>query len=187
MMSKGRFEGFTDAILAIIMTIMVLEIKTPKTPNLAGLRELALPLLAFFVSFFSLGNLWYSHHALFKDADIISYQSVLLNMLLLAWVALVPVVTAWVAEFPAAKMPERAFALVTLGWILILNLLIHSVHRDNPHATIVVRAFAWWSVLALLAVIVFPLPYSGLGVGTILMVRIPYIFLRREQRINRSN
>lgn len=185
-MSKGRLEGFFDAILAIIMTIMVLEIKTPKTPDVGSWAELIVPLIAFLISFFSLSTLWYSHHELLKNVHNISYRSVLLNIVLLAWVSLVPVVTAWVAEFPTHPWPERFFAIETLGWILLLELLIRSIKADNPGIDVSVTAFAWWSFSAIMVVIIFPFPYSGLAIAAVLGVRIPSIWLGQARRARKQ-
>ena len=38
-MGKGRFEAFSDGVLAIIITIMVLELKVPHGDTLAALGE----------------------------------------------------------------------------------------------------------------------------------------------------
>lgn len=57
MMNKQRLEAFTDAILAIIMTIMVLEIHAPHGITLHAMAQLALPALAYIISFIGIMNL----------------------------------------------------------------------------------------------------------------------------------
>mgnify|MGYP001086730864 CR=1 FL=1 len=39
-MGKGRFEAFSDGVLAIIITIMVLELKVPHGDTLGALAEI---------------------------------------------------------------------------------------------------------------------------------------------------
>ena len=46
-MGKGRFEAFSDAVIAIIITIMVLELKVPHGESLSSL----LPLVPVFLSY----------------------------------------------------------------------------------------------------------------------------------------
>lgn len=65
-MTKGRFLAFVDAIIAIIATIMVLDLPIPKEPTLSALTESALPLFAYFLSFFMIWSVWYNHHSLFR-------------------------------------------------------------------------------------------------------------------------
>lgn len=46
-MGKGRFEAFSDGVIAIIITIMVLELKVPH----GGSMDDLLPLLPVFLSY----------------------------------------------------------------------------------------------------------------------------------------
>lgn len=55
-MSKSRFEAYTDAIVAIAATIMVLQLDGPKKDTMQALFEQKNTILAYVVSFFC--DLW---------------------------------------------------------------------------------------------------------------------------------
>lgn len=61
-MKKDRVAGFTDAVLANIMTILVLELEKPFTINLRTFWELRHSFLSYTLSFFWLGSMWVNFH-----------------------------------------------------------------------------------------------------------------------------
>jgi len=63
-MSKSRFEAFTDAIIAIVMTVLVLNLDLPKDSSFSALLALKNQFLIYFVSFFILAIYWNNHHQL---------------------------------------------------------------------------------------------------------------------------
>lgn len=50
-MGKGRFEAFSDGLIAIIITIMVLELRIPEGGELVSLRPVLPELLSYLLSF----------------------------------------------------------------------------------------------------------------------------------------
>ncbi|GEK28766.1 TMEM175 family protein [Furfurilactobacillus siliginis] len=178
-MTRSRLESFTDAILAIIMTIMALEIHTPSHPNWTSFSTLFLPLFAYFVSFFGLTNLWMAHHQLIHNVKEVGYRSVFLNMLLLFWVTMVPVSTSWVADYPAKALPEQFFILIQLGWFILLEALIRSVKQEHPaEVDPNLSVISWWAIVLLLFFLIFPLPYSGLVIGVLLILRVLILWIK---------
>ncbi|MGI8964831.1 MAG: TMEM175 family protein, partial [Limisphaerales bacterium] len=63
-MGKNRLEGFSDGILAIIVTIMVLEFKLPDGTALADLKPRLPVFLSYVLSFIYVGIYWNNHHHL---------------------------------------------------------------------------------------------------------------------------
>jgi len=57
-MGKGRFEAFSDGVLAIIITIMVLELKVPHGDTLAALADLWPVFVSYVISFIYVGIYW---------------------------------------------------------------------------------------------------------------------------------
>ena len=62
--SASRLEGFSDGVIAIIITIMVLEIRPPHEPTLAALRAMQPTILAYILSFVFVAIYWNNHHYL---------------------------------------------------------------------------------------------------------------------------
>ncbi len=56
--TKGRLEAFTDAVIAIVMTIMVLDLRPPTGQGFSDLRSLLPKLLVYALSFTFLAIYW---------------------------------------------------------------------------------------------------------------------------------
>lgn len=133
-MNKGRLEAFTDAIAAIAATIMVLELKTPLTNDWKGLMGEWHTLLAYIISFAMIYIVWFSHHNLFKKAEIITPKTYLINGLWLFFLTLVPFTTGWVGSASDAVLPEFLYPLNLLLWSAAFHLLDIQILRDNKSA-----------------------------------------------------
>lgn len=57
-MGKGRFEAFSDGVIAIIITIMVLELKVPHGDSVEALLPLLPVFLSYILSFVYIGIYW---------------------------------------------------------------------------------------------------------------------------------
>lgn len=57
-MGKGRFEAFSDGVIAIIITIMVLELKVPHGASVDALLPLVPVFLSYILSFVYIGIYW---------------------------------------------------------------------------------------------------------------------------------
>jgi uncharacterized membrane protein len=99
-MSPARLEGFSDGVLAVIITIMVLELQPPKGDSLDALKTLISKLLIYVLSFTLIGIYWNNHHHLLRATRRISGGIMWANLHLLFWLSLVPLVTAWVGAHP---------------------------------------------------------------------------------------
>ena len=67
-MGKGRFEAFSDGVLAIIITIMVLELHVPHGDDLAALTAQWPIFVSYVLSFIYVGIYWNNHHHLLHAA-----------------------------------------------------------------------------------------------------------------------
>jgi len=107
---KTRTEAFSDGVIAIIVTILVLEVKVPRIegPDLdAQLRHAmlhALPVVgAYLLSFMVLLVFWVAHHHLLHTMRRVDRNVLWLNGVFLMLLALVPVPTALIGEYPSAR------------------------------------------------------------------------------------
>lgn len=118
-MTTERLEAFSDAVFAIAITLLVLEIAVPEehTDGLAHALAAQWPTyLAYVVSFFIIGIIWINHHAVFSAFDRADRTLLMLNLLLLAWVALIPWPTSLIATYMReGGEDEQVAALVYAG------------------------------------------------------------------------
>lgn len=113
-MDSGRFETFTDAILAIMMTVMVLKIPQPETMTFEGIWELRVMYFAYIVSFIVIFAIWDHHRQLFNIVTSINDRVIWMYAVLIFLITLVPYFTAWVAHEPYALIPELMYGLIFL-------------------------------------------------------------------------
>ncbi len=95
--SLERVTFFSDAVFAIAMTLLVIELHLPEVPEAgfdAALAALLPEYLTFVLSFAVVGMIWLSHHR--KFTAIVRYDQPLLrlNLLMLLFVASLPLPTA---------------------------------------------------------------------------------------------
>jgi uncharacterized membrane protein len=133
-MSSARLEGFSDGVLAVIITIMVLGLQPPGKDDLPALRPLIPKLLIYLLSFVFIAMYWNNHHHLLRATRRISSGVMWANLHLLFWLSLVPVVTAWVGAHHTSPLPVAAYGVI--GFLAgvayyILTLAIRRVNKDT--------------------------------------------------------
>ena len=118
-MTTERVEAFSDGVFAIAITLLVLEIAVPHPhgDRLAHALVAQWPTyLAYAVSFFIIGIIWINHHAVFSALDRADRGLLMINLLLLAWVALIPWPTSLIATYMReGGSDEQVAALVYAG------------------------------------------------------------------------
>jgi uncharacterized membrane protein len=113
-MGKGRFEAFSDGVLAIIITIMVLELKVPHGESLEAIQPLLPVFLSYVLSFVYVGIYWNNHHHLMHTATRVTGPMLWANLHLLFWLSLFPFTTGWMGENHFAAVPTAVYGLVLL-------------------------------------------------------------------------
>lgn len=113
-MGKGRFEAFSDGVIAIIITIMVLELRVPEGGELGSLKPLIPKFLSYILSFVYLGIYWNNHHHMLHAVKEVNGASLWANLLLLFWLSLVPFVTTWMGENHFSRWPVALYGVVLL-------------------------------------------------------------------------
>src|SRR5512142_2219731 len=111
----GRLEAFGDGVFAIAITLLVLEITVPTVQGgslLHGLVDQWPSLLAYLISFFSIGAIWISHYGVTRSLHGVDEVFLRLNLLFLFFVAFLPYPTRLVAEFLAKSDGERVAVTV---------------------------------------------------------------------------
>jgi uncharacterized membrane protein len=106
-----RVVNFSDGVFAISATVLVLSLSIPtglKGPDLDeklwdAFRDEFPKVLTYALSFFIIGRTWLAHHRMFKIVRRIDARFVALNLVVLAFVALLPFPTEAYGEYPSAR------------------------------------------------------------------------------------
>jgi uncharacterized membrane protein len=134
-MGKGRFEAFSDGVLAIIITIMVLELKVPHGESIDALRPLVPVFLSYILSFVYVGIYWNNHHHLLHAVHTISASSLWANLHLLFWLSLIPFSTGWMGENHFATVPLALYGvnllMAAVAYTILQKTLINSAGEGS--------------------------------------------------------
>lgn len=127
----SRFQGFTDAVIAIIMTLLVLELRLPHLPSdpttaevIQALGDIAPKLIAFTVSFFWVAIVWVNHHHVAATVERTNSIFLWLNIIMLFFLALVPFTTGMIGDNPDVPLIVSLYAindaLVAVAWTALV-------------------------------------------------------------------
>src|SRR5690349_18372680 len=111
-MSKGRVEGFSDGVFAIVLTLLVLELRVPNVVDHSSLGQYVVamaPLIpkfvSFVLSFVMISIHWVNHHYFFHHLRSAPLGLVWLNNLFLLWICFLPFPTAMLGDHPTDQFP----------------------------------------------------------------------------------
>ncbi len=127
-----RLEGFSDGVMAVIITIMAFQLKSPVTADIHGLARLWPSLLVYALSFSMIGIYWNNHHHLLRATRRISASVMWANLLLLFWLSLIPFATGWVGTSHGQALPAATYGAVALAAALAYFALVRTILRANP-------------------------------------------------------
>ena len=127
-----RLTGFSDGVIAVIITIMVLQFVTPRGSDIAALKPLIPIFLGYLLSFTVVGIYWNNHHHLMRSAHQISPGVMWANLHLLFWLALLPFATAWLGEHFASKWPTFLYGVICVLCALAYWILARAIAKANP-------------------------------------------------------
>jgi uncharacterized membrane protein len=187
-MSRSRLEGFSDGVIAVVITIMVLSLRPPAGSSLHDLRPLVPKLSVYLLSFVFLAIYWNNHHHLMQLVDRVSGGVLWANAHLLFWLSLTPAAAAWLGPHLGDGAPVAIYGVVLLGaaiayWILT-RCLLGAHDRDSRLADAIGRdRKGKLSVIAyLVAIVVAPaVPWFSVSV----YVAVALAWLIPDRRIER--
>jgi uncharacterized membrane protein len=105
-----RLGGFSDGVIAVIITIMVLELHVPRAPTAAALIALWPTFAAYLLSYLFVAIIWVNHHHLVHHTREATPRAVWTNLLMLFFVSLIPFFTEWVADSRLAPFATAMYA-----------------------------------------------------------------------------
>src|SRR5215472_10078227 len=139
-MSKGRLEGFSDGVIAIIITIMVLEMKVPHGNRLEALKPLLPVFLSYVLSFLYVGIYWNNHHHMLHASTTVTGAMLWANLHLLFWLSLFPFTTGWMGENHFTAVPTALYGVVLLMAGVAYYLLQQVIIRAQGQNSILKKA-----------------------------------------------
>jgi len=176
-MKKDRFEIFTDAVIAIIMTLMILEIKLPDL-SIANLLTFSLHIGIYALSFIVIAITWQNHHVMFLNIDKINTNMIWLNFAMLFSMSLIPLATGHLGEHFLQKESHMLYGAIMAAVALPYTLLQMNVTKAL--ANISKKSGSKLNRLNWLATILYALsiPLSLLSVyfSTIIFLVFPIVY-----------
>jgi uncharacterized membrane protein len=116
-----RVSAFSDGVFAIAITLLVLNLEVPDVSpaDLGGaLSDLSGDLVAYAIGFAVIGLFWFSHHGLFSRLAVSDGRLVLVNMVLLGFIALMPFTTGLLGRYSEPEVVALYAANVGLATLL---------------------------------------------------------------------
>ena len=109
----NRIVAFSDGVFAIAITLLVLTLEVPPGVEDLGeeLRKRDAELFAYALSFAVLGKLWLAHHRFFGTLERFDGRLLALNLVYLAFVALVPFTSDLLGNYSGQTEAVVAYAL----------------------------------------------------------------------------
>lgn len=170
-METARFETFADAVIAIAMTVLVLKLPQPESATIGAFWTLKTYYIAYFISFLTLFNIWYSSHNLFQIVENIDNTAVILNGILIFEITLIPYFTLWLTQDAYSIASETTFGLLFIAINITYNMAIKAVHKSDPYNDKLIKA-DYDNLYALI-----PLAVILIGFGLSYSVFIPGIYI----------
>jgi uncharacterized membrane protein len=131
-----RIEAFSDAVIAIMLTLLALDLlrfdvgEAKRDGLLAALAQNGPAYFAFVLTFLVIGQIWVTHHNLWRYIARVDQGVLVLNLMLLAFVAVTPFAAQVLAE-ALAQLPRHEqslaaafYSAVMLGQALTFNLIV---------------------------------------------------------------
>lgn len=188
-METARFETFADAIIAIAMTVLVLKLPQPESATIAAFWALKTYYLAYFISFLTLFNIWYSNHNLFQIVENIDNTAVILNGILIFEITLIPYFTLWLTQDAYSIASETSFGLLFIGINIACNLSVRAVHKSDQYNDKLIKADYdnLYALIPLTVILIgFVLTYSVFIPGIYISCLITVIMWIAIARIHRK-
>jgi len=180
----SRIEAFSDAVIAIMLTLLAIELLRfdPGRARQVGLLNALLEnwpaYFAFGLTFLVIGQIWLTHHNLWRYIARVDQGIAILNLLLLAFVAMTPfaaqVLAESLAKLELAEQRHAAafYSAVMLGQAIAFNLVLWWSHwqklcyeevDDGLHRAILKRYLIGPVVYAAAVAFSFYSPIAGLA------------------------
>jgi uncharacterized membrane protein len=188
-MGKGRFEAFSDGVIAVIITIMVLEMKVPHGTSVQALVPVIPVFLSYVLSFLYVGIYWNNHHHMLHTTSRVTGAMLWANLHLLFWLSLIPFTTGWMGENHFAPAPSALYGFVLLMAAIaywILQQLIIASH--GPDSVLKKAIGGDWKgkVSPILYAVAIPMAFVSRWISLGIYMFVALIWLVPDKRIEKT-
>ena len=143
-MDSSRVVGFTDGLFVVAATLLVVSIDIPNIPerDVATqlphvLDDIVPQLLSYFISFAVIVLFWFRHHALFDRVHTHDVRFVALNMVFLAFIAVLPFPSELLGKYGQEKISVVIYAInVLVLSSLLISLYLYSERKGLVDAPV---------------------------------------------------
>jgi uncharacterized membrane protein len=127
--NRSRLESFSDGVFAVAITLLALDlaVKGDGHGTLAHqLQGLWPAVVAYLISFFTIGIIWVNHHRVLNDVQVVNRSLLFINLILLAVTVAIPFATSTLADYltdpgpnghVAAALYAGVFELMSLSFV----------------------------------------------------------------------
>ena len=188
-MQPERLRGFSDGVIAIIITIMVLELKVPHGADWEALRNLLPVFLSYVLSFTFIAIYWNNHHHLLHTATRVNGAILWANTHLLFWLSLIPFATAWLGENHVAALPTALYGVALLMPAIAYYLLQTAIVRVNGADSSLAKALGddfKGKISPLLYILGIALAFVSPWLSIAMYVLVALIWLIPDRRIEKA-
>jgi TMEM175 potassium channel family protein len=182
-MSTGRLEAFSDGVFAVAATLLVLNVTVPSVGAHGSLGHALADqwqvYVAYANSFITIGIIWINHHAMLSRLRSADHPILILNLLLLMWVALLPFATSLMTDYLRLGHGQHLALAIYAGMLLLMSISFSTLNwfilfrrttlmRDeltiDERRRIISRGVAGLIPYALAAVLAVLSPYITLAI-----------------------
>ncbi len=182
----NRLETLTDGLFAIAMTILVVTIEIPMGPIhtsqlfLQTTGEILPKYVVYFLSFLILAGFWINHHILFliKKANM---TLIWINVFWLMFIALVPLSTSLIAQFPQYQLSQLIFDVnILIVGLFAYMIWKYSVDHDlilekvKPYDPYIKRITLFTPAIVILSMLI---SFINLKWSLLILFMIPVLFV----------
>ncbi len=133
-----RLEALSDGVFAIAFTILVLDVRIPLHSEVHSEKDLirlfltlSPKLLAYFLSFMTLGIFWMAHSSQFLVIGKSDRNLMWLNLSFLLFVTVIPFTTAFLSEYMDFKFAVGIYWLNLFLLGMMLFFILRYVEKKN--------------------------------------------------------
>jgi uncharacterized membrane protein len=188
-MDKSRLEGFSDGVIAIIITIMVLELKVPHGEHLGALKPVIPVFLSYLLSFLYVGIYWNNHHHMLQTCKKVTGPILWANLHLLFWLSLFPFATGWMGENHFGAGPSAFYGFILLMAAIAYRIVQQMIIVSQGSQSLLKKAIKsdWKGKMSpLLYFLAIPTAFWSPWISQFLFVLVALIWLVPDRRIERA-